>query len=123
MSEQEIRKILAIKLKEFRERAGLTAKEAGLALGKSEKTINAWEHERGQPDADMLFHICKLYGITNISVFYGLNSESVLSSSESELLTLYRQLNEKGQAHVLDTARIAAGNPEMQKENTSSAMA
>ena len=54
LSEQEIRRILAAKLKEYRERSGLTIQEAGDAIGKSSKTISAWEHGRGQPDADML---------------------------------------------------------------------
>lgn len=105
MSEQEIRKILASKLKECRQRAGLTAKEAGAAIGKSEKTVSAWEHGRGQPDADMLFTLCKLYHIESISVFYG-EKEKPLSLTaygrhnenigvdEKELLTLYCSIDE-----------------------------
>ena len=43
-----------------------------------------------------------------------------LTPSEAELLGLYRQLNEQGQAHVSATARMAAGNPDMQKSGTAS---
>lgn len=77
MSEQEIRRILAAKLKEYRERSGLTIQEAGDAIGKSSKTISAWEHGRGQPDADMLFVLCKLYKIESISVFFGMEEKEI----------------------------------------------
>ena len=46
MKEQEIRKQLAGKLREFRLRAGLTAKEVGEKIGKSDKTVSVWEHGR-----------------------------------------------------------------------------
>lgn len=117
MSEQEIRKILAAKLKECRERAGLTAKEAGAAIGKSEKTVNAWEHGRGQPDADMLFTLCRLYNIENISVFYGIKEEPLsLSKEEAELIEHFRSLNAMGKDLLLNTAKTFAGNPDMRKE-------
>lgn len=119
MSEQEIRKTLAIKLKEYRELNGLTIKEVGDYIGKSEKTVSAWEHERGQPDADMLFSLCTLYHITNIGVFYGMSASSPLSPDETELIGLYRSVIPVGQEHIISTARLVAGNPDMQKESAS----
>ena len=110
MSEQEIRKILASKLKECRERA----------IGKSEKTVNAWEHGRGQPDADMLFTLCKLYHIESISVFYGIKEEPLsLTAEEAELIRLYRSFNAQGRSLAMSNMRIFAGNPELQKERQS----
>jgi len=70
-----IRSIMARQLKAFRAKAGMSAKEVGEAVGKSEKTIYAWEVGRGQPDADELIALCRLYG-ARISDFY---SESTLS--------------------------------------------
>lgn len=117
MGEQEIRKILATKLKECRERVGLTAKEAGLAIGKSEKTVSAWEHGRGQPDADMLFQLCRLYKIDSISVFYGIEKESLaLSKDETELIRNFRSLNETGRMLLLNTSRTFADTLDMRKE-------
>lgn len=117
MSEQEIRRILAARLKEYRELSGYTAKEVGDAIGKSEKTISAWEHGRGQPDADMLFSLCKLYGIKNINIFYGMDDGHLeLSADERELLRIYRASNADGRAHILSTARLVAGNPAMRKD-------
>ena len=111
MSEQEIRMVLAAKLKEYREKAGLSIKEAGDAIGKSDKTISAWEHGRGQPDADMLFVLCNLYGIKNISVFYGIETNTNLSPDENELLRNYRAADDEGKQHIQYTARLAANNP------------
>ena len=71
----DIRSIMARQLKAFRAKSGKSAKEVGEAVGKSEKTIYAWEVGRGQPDADELIALCRIYG-ANISDFY---SESTLS--------------------------------------------
>lgn len=118
MKEQEIRKALAGKLREFRTRANLTAKEVGEKLGKSAKTVSGWEHGRGQPDADTLFELCAIYGITNIGEFYS-DAPSVsvpgLTDDEEELIALYRSLNAQTRAMLLATARGFAGNPDLQK--------
>lgn len=117
MNEQEIRKILASRLKEYRERSGLTITEVGAAIGKSEKTVSAWEHGRGQPDADMLFKLCALYKIENISIFYGMDTPAdTLTPEEQALINTYRTLNPNGRKLVLDTVSTIAGNPSMQKE-------
>ena len=119
MNEQEIRKILASRLKECRERSGLTIAEVGAAVGKSEKTISAWEHRRGQPDADMLFKLCALYKIKDINIFYGMDTPTdILSSEEQALVTAYRSLNPNGRKLALDTIFTIAGNPAMQKEQS-----
>ena len=118
MREQEIRMTLAGKLKQFRLRSGLTAKQVGERIGKSDKTVSGWEHGRGQPDADMLFQLCELYGIKSIAEFYSGNSESdALSDNERELVNTYRTLNTVGQNMVLGMVRVFAGNPNMQKED------
>lgn len=130
VNQKEIRKILATRLREFRTAAGLTAKEVGEKVGKSEKTVSAWEHGRGQPDADMLFTLCNLYGIRSFDKFYSLepvvmkekitadlpvelpdyfDSQIVTSDrllpDEQELLTLYRGADDRAKEDALDTLR------------------
>lgn len=109
--EKDIRKMLAGKLREFRKRAGLTAKEVGDVVGKSEKTVSGWEHGRGQPDADMLFQLCELYKIKSIAEFYTNKSEGTdslqLSPDEEKLLHDYRNLNEQGKAYIRQTMYMA----------------
>lgn len=121
MSEQQIRKILAQKLHEHRLACGLTCKDVGAAIGKSEKTISAWENERGQPDADTLFELCKLYGIQSIAEFYppaetAGQDEPTLTHDEVELLDLYRALNPQSRELALSMIRGLAGNPAMTEE-------
>lgn len=125
MKEQEIRKLLAGKLRQFRQRANLTAKEVGEWVGKSEKTVLGWEHGRGQPDADTLFRLCEIYEIKSIAEFYSENdteneetisSEEIILSDEKELLTIYRSMNDTGRSLLLSTARTFAGNSDMKKE-------
>ncbi|MBE5807009.1 MAG: helix-turn-helix domain-containing protein [Clostridiales bacterium] len=124
MKEQEIRKALAAKLHDFRIMAGLTAREVGEMIGKSDKTVSGWEHGRGQPDADMLFRLCEIYGINSIAEFYSEPPKYELSvpltEQESELLSLFRSLNHDAQTTLLNTARAFAGNPDMQKEDGAS---
>lgn len=130
VNQKEIRKILATRLREFRTAAGLTAKEVGEKVGKSEKTVSAWEHGRGQPDADMLFTLCNLYGIRSFDKFYSLgpvvmnekitadlpvdlpdyfDSQIVTSDGllpdEQELLTLYRGADDRAREDAIDTLR------------------
>lgn len=122
MENQEIRRILASKLKECRKRSGLSAKDVGNAVGKSEKTINAWEHGRGQPDADMLFNLRVLYKIENINVFYGVDDVDY-AEDELKLLKLYRGLSVDGKALVMNMIRTFAGNPAVQLSSYQSAAA
>ena len=56
-SQSETRLRIAGLLKQYRERAGLTIREAGKLLGKSNQTVSAWEQGRGQPDADMFLKL------------------------------------------------------------------
>lgn len=51
-----------ISLEAARTNAGLTQKEVGKALGKSNKTICAWEKGKSFPDARDIDALCKLYG-------------------------------------------------------------
>lgn len=40
------------------------------------------------------------------------------ASGESELVRLYRSMNDEGRNHLLSTARLIAGNPAMKKEQS-----
>lgn len=74
-----VRMQIASKLKSFRKEAGLNVDQVGAKLGKSGKTISAWEVGRGQPDGDQLIILCRLFG-KKISDFYGIEPD-VSSSS------------------------------------------
>ena len=96
-----IRDELAMRLKYFRELNNMTVYQVGEAVGKSGKTISAWETGRGQPDADMLINLCRLYHIRSIADLYG-EEAPTLSNDECKLLELYRTLNDDGKSKLLE---------------------
>ena len=105
------RMAIAARLKYFRERAGLTIYEVGEKIGKSGKTVSAWECGRGQPDADMLLTLCTVYGVDSIAELYGISDEKQtaedLTRDERFLITSYRELNRQGQEYIIQTMQMA----------------
>ena len=103
MPEQpSIRMQLADKLCRFRKAASMTIYEVGEQLGKSGKTINAWEHGLGQPDAEMLMKLCALYHV-DIADLFDMPPKGY-TKDEDYLIYLYRQLNNEGQEIIKNTA-------------------
>ena len=123
MNERTIRESLPAKLKEMRNAAGMTVQEVGERIGKSLKTVSGWEHGRGQPDADMLLMLCELYGVKDINRFFSDSGESFqsrfdLTEAESELVTIYNALNNKGKETLIVTARSLYANPDTIEKDT-----
>lgn len=61
-------------------------------IGKSGKTVNAWENNRGQPDAEILIQLCDIYHVDNILKEFSNNNPDliVLSEHEEKLIIAYR---------------------------------
>lgn len=102
---------IAENLRLFRKKSGLSADEVGACVGKSGKTIYAWESGRGEPNGDELILLCNLFGV-KFSDFYGNEYEYAfvsldesrnesLSDEENELIKLFRQLSHNGRHAVL----------------------
>ena len=91
-----IRQNIASGLRRARKAAGLSVNEVGASIGKSGKTISAWEVGRGQPDGDELINLCRILGVP-LSDFYGV--DAVIPSADAE----YRDIPLFG--------TIAAGTP------------
>lgn len=89
------REFIAEKLKELRIRKGLTADEVGRRIGKSGKTVNAWEHNHGQPDAETLIALCDIYEVDDILFEFRETKTKTapinLSDHEKQLVIAYRQ--------------------------------
>lgn len=99
------REYMAERLKLLRKRCGLSVGDVGVALGKSGKTISAWEVGRGQPDADTLVALCRLYN-ARIADFYipEVSGNDSLDEDESSLIELYRDANVQGKAAIIAVA-------------------
>ena len=100
-SQSETRLRIASLLKQYREQAGLTIREAGKLIGKSNQTVSAWEQGRGQPDAEMFLKLCEVYHVPSVSQFFGEQPpEPDLTIDERELLEDWR--------HATDAAKQSA---------------
>lgn len=113
-----IREQLATRLRQFRELSGMTIYEVGDKIGKSGKTVSAWENGRGQPDADMLLTLCEIYNIKSIGELYGQATVDVsLSSTETALLEAFRGFNLEGQEKVLSYVSDIESSGQYKKDN------
>ena len=88
MSREHVAKVL----KELRLKSGLTAKEVGDMIGKSGKTVSAWENNHGQPDAELLIALCDIYEVDDIlKAFREDDVETIaLSEHEKTVIVAYR---------------------------------
>ena len=94
-----IKDILGSRLKYYRTKAGLTIYEVGTAVGKSGKTVSAWEKGRAQPDADTLLLLCKLYNIPSFDDL--LNYTPAPEEKKSKIQQIYDELPPEGR-HSLE---------------------
>ena len=98
------RDYIASTLKRLRETTGLTADQVGAMIGKSGKTVNAWENGRGQPDAEILIKLCSIYKVNNILEEFDhsniIANQSNFSQTELSFIKNYRALDEHGKDMV-----------------------
>ena len=94
------KKVIANKLKEARLASGLTQKEVAISIGRPQQTVAAWETARAQPDADTLYSLLVLYDVSP-NTFFGYDITPMdVSSEESELLRVFRELDNFGKRLV-----------------------
>ena len=94
---------LAMKLKEARKNAKMSAAEAGTLINRSDSTIYAYESDNAEPNAEQLLTLCRAYGV-EISYFYPPEYSTPwrwLSNDERKLLEGYRKLDEDGKRMIL----------------------
>ena len=100
-----LRETLPLRLRQLRKEKNLTTIDVGKIIGKSDRTISAWENGRGQPDADTLLELCKIYGISSISELVGENA-TVLSDDEMQLIAAYRNISTQGKKYLWETLEM-----------------
>ena len=91
------RETIAKALKRLRLQSGFTAGEVGRKIGKSGKTVNAWENNHGQPDAEILIQLCDIYNVDNILKEFTDESVNDCDHQKEQLLENYEKLNENAQ--------------------------
>lgn len=119
------KKYIADTLKRLREAVGLTTTQVGDIIGKSGKTVSAWENGRGQPDAEILIQLCDIYKVNNLLAEFdesdNLKKESTISDTEISMINKYRSLDSYGK-NVVDMVLAAecerVQNQEQERERT-----
>lgn len=113
-------------VKELREMAGIQQKELAMAIGVTQPTVSDWENNKKDPKDERLEKLAAYFGVTK-RVIRGLDpitSPSItdvdpLTPSESELITIFRELNDKGQDALLRQAHYLVSDPDMKRGSAS----
>lgn len=104
-----LRSVLPDRLRDYRKRSGLTVNAVGEMIGKSGKTVSAWERGHGQPDADLLLKLCEIYHVGSISELVGdPRPTGQLDAQEQRLLSIFRELEQPEKEYLLKTAELVA---------------
>lgn len=87
MTKKEIGKVL----RQLRLNCGKTQREVAAEICRPQQVIGHWETGYSQPDANTLFTLCSIYGVSVDEAFGFKNNEREVS-----LLNDYRSLNSDG---------------------------
>lgn len=102
---EPVRRCIADNIKKSRLEKDLSVEDIGNAIGKSGKTVSAWEVGRGQPDADTMIRLCRLFDV-DIADFYGESGDlAPISNDERDLVDTYRDLTSPHKHVLLAVAR------------------
>ena len=114
-------KYIAARIKELRKSAGLDVDAVGRGVGRSGKTVSAWETGRNVPSADMLIKICKFFKV-NISYFYPPEVSfvedaefGVMTADEKEIVYSYRRMVDDDKKSFISIARTLACAGDLKK--------
>ena len=87
---------LANRLRTCREAKGLTLKEVGRQVGRTESGVGAWERARTEPDHDTLEKLAELYDVDISTFFERGHKELSLSAEEFDMVLDFRELDARG---------------------------
>lgn len=117
------------RLRKLRKEKGVTQEELAKIIKVERSSIGKYEGKGGViPSDDVKQRIADYF---DVSIDYLLGRSDIrnnrdfataitgdrLSADETELLGLFRSMNDRGRVLTLESARSFAGNPAMQKEN------
>ena len=93
MTKEEI----GLVLKRLRISCGLT--EVAEKIGRKQQIVGHWETGYAQPDANTLFTLCDIYGVT-VDDAFGFQKKTDISILEYERIKKYRDLDHHGKKMV-----------------------
>lgn len=96
METEVLGKFVGEKIKELRDRRGLTQEDLGEVLNTTKQTIGRYENGNRKPNQDVLFELAEYFDVTLDSFFPERKSRNIFS--------VYNKLNDTRQAKVYDFA-------------------
>ena len=113
----EIRKTVGENIKKVCLLKGIRQVEISEHMGVSQGTVSNWFKGTNSIDIENLAELCSFLDVSLDQIFgvSPLTPEVILSQEESDLLSMFRSLNNQGKEMLVNTARAFAGNPTMQE--------
>lgn len=115
-----------LKLREYRERSGLTQKQFAREIKKAVGTIQSWEAGDSYPNAEAICLMCDFFG-TDPNDFLGWYDEhpddrpsSSVTRDEAALIDNYRASPPDVRSTITQVARLGAGSSGKEDRNASS---
>lgn len=104
------KKEIGNRLRQARLSSGKTQKEVASIIGRTQQIIGHWETGYSQPDANTIFVLCDIYGMS-VSDVFGFNKDTT-SVSDIKFLSRYHLLDHFGQETInivleRETGRVA----------------
>lgn len=114
----EIRKTVGENIKKVCALKGIRQVDISEHMGVSQGTVSNWFKGVNSIDIENLAELCAFLGVSLDQIFgiAPLTPEVTLSQDETNLLSMYRSLNQRGQEMLMNTVSGFAGNPDLQKE-------
>lgn len=114
-------------LKELREKANFTQKQAYEYIGVAQSTFSSWETGKAEPPTETLLKLCQLYKVDDILSAFGYdgyNEDGSLSLNmyEIDIIEKYRTLDTHGKEMVdftLDKEYERCAEPKAQRPDIS----
>lgn len=91
-------------IKNARDKKGLTQRQLGAILGKSNNVITNWEKGENSPDVSMIESLCSILDIPACEMFPSSEKESsvgLLTDMERNLIHNWRRLSKEDQAKII----------------------
>lgn len=98
---------MTIRLKEMRNRTGMTQQQVSDKTGIPLGTLRRWEQHKNEPDSESLILLADLYQVSMDEMLGSsfANTQQQLTQEEMVLLSLYNSTDERGKEVIMTVAR------------------
>lgn len=117
MTKKEIANIL----KTLRNNAGFSQRKAAESIGRKQQTLASWETAQSQPDANTLFVLCKLYGVS-VDQAFGFEKNidyNKLTKIDNEIIKNLALVNDEAKQKLLTYIEDLCSIEKYKKNNQS----